>query len=531
MTPNRPGIRTVFTHAAASAACWFFVTSALAEDLNLYTADAPDIPFVSGELLGFDGEFIRIGTTVGELTLDYGKLRCEGADCPDATDFVPTIRFSGAPQLGEVILAPLIEGFARERDWSLDRVDLGPGLFAYSLRDAAGSADIGQFSFHLTTSAEGLADLLANEADIALTTRALTTTELELAHDAGLGRLDAPGRSDIIALDAAVPVTAPGQSVRAISLEELARVFSGEVTHWADLGGADAPIALHLGAESSGVAQGFVDMLLTASGRVLAPNVVRHATDAALLAAVLADPNALGVLAFGTFGDAQPLILRGRCGLSAPLRPDTIRTQDYPLTLPLFIYRPMRRLTPLGADFITWLRSSEAQLILRRAGVLGHESVPIPLDAQGDRFAAAITAAGSDVTLGELQRMVRVLRPQVRLSPTFRFNPGSTRLDAPSRSNLLHLAQAIRDGRYAGQSLMLIGFSDGRGPALANRDLSSARAEAVKRELLAVLGGVLPDNVGLGTEAFGEALPMGCDDTIWGQQTNRRVELWARSDL
>ena len=531
MTPDRPRQPGFLRQVAASAACWFFVVAALAEDLKLYTPDAPETLFATGELLGFDGEFIRIGTTFGELTLDYTKLRCEGADCPDIAHFVPEIRFSGAPQLGDMILAPLIEGFARDREWSFDRVDSGTGLFAYKLRDPAGSADIGQFSFHLTTSAEGLADLLANEADIALSTRALTRAELEMARDAGLGRLDSPGRSDIIALDAAVPVTAPGQSVRALSLDELARVFSGEVTNWAALGGEDAPIALHLGQDSSGVAQGFVDMLLTASDRVLSPAVVRHATDAGLLAAVLADPNALGVLAFGTFGDAQPLILRGRCGLAAPLRPDTIRTQDYPLTLPLFIYRPMRRLPPIGADFIAWLRSSEAQLILRRAGVLGQEAVLIPLDAQGDRFAAAITAAGPDITLAELQRMVRVLRPQVRLSPTFRFDPGSTRLDAPSRSNLLHLAQAIRDGRYAGQSLMLVGFSDGRGPALANRDLSSARAEAVKREVLGVLGGVLPDNVGLETEAFGEALPMGCDDTIWGQQTNRRVELWARAAL
>jgi phosphate transport system substrate-binding protein len=45
------------------------------------------------------------------------------------------------------------------------------------------------------------------------------------------------------------------------------------------------------------------------------------------------------------------------------------------------------------------------------------------------------------------------------------------------------------------------------------------------------LGGQLPDTVQLQTEAFGEALPMGCDDTNWGQQTNRRVELWARKAL
>lgn len=94
----------------------------------------------------------------------------------------------------------------------------------------------------------------------------------------------------------------------------------------------------------------------------------------------------------------------------------------------------------------------------------------------------------------------------------------------------MHLTQAIRDGRCAGQALMLVGFSEGCGPALANRDHSSARAEAVRRDLLGVLGGDLPATVTLQTEAFGEALPMGCADSIWGQQTNRPVELWVQRD-
>jgi len=42
---------------------------------------------------------------------------------------------------------------------------------------------------------------------------------------------------------------------------------------------------------------------------------------------------------------------------------------------------------------------------------------------------------------------------------------------------------------------------------------------------------VLPEGVVVETEAFGEALPMGCDDTEWGRQTNRRVELWVEQYL
>ncbi len=122
--------------------------------------------------------------------------------------------------------------------------------------------------------------------------------------------------------------------------------------------------------------------------------------------------------------------------------------------------------------------------------------------------------------------MVRVLGTQVRISTSFRFDVVSTRLDAQSRSNLLSLAQAIRDGRYDGRPLMLVGFSDGRGSAEANRELSSARAVAVLRDLETLMGGRFPEGVVVETEAFGEALPMGCDDTEWGRQINRRVELW-----
>ena len=47
--------------------------------------------------------------------------------------------------------------------------------------------------------------------------------------------------------------------------------------------------------------------------------------------------------------------------------------------------------------------------------------------------------------------------------------------------------------------------------------------------LLEALGGSLPEGVRLRVHAFGEALPMGCDDARegpWGAEVNRRVEVW-----
>jgi phosphate transport system substrate-binding protein len=297
------------------------------------------------------------------------------------------------------------------------------------------------------------------------------------------------------------------------------------VDNWAEIGGPDLPVKRQLGPVGNGQMQFFVDRVVRPDGGTLAKDVTRHDDLLALRDAVVDVPGSVAVLPFGQTGDTQPLSLRDACGFTTSPVATTLKTEDYPLTEPLFLYLPDRRQPQIVRDFLAWLRGPEAQLVVRRAGFVDQGAVPIPLDAQGQRFANAILKAGADIPLGELQRMVRVLMPRTRLSTSFRFEVGSTRLDAQSRSNLMALGQAIRDGRFDDQSLMLVGFSDGRGAPAPNRELSSARAEAVKRALVAALG-TWPEAVTLETEAFGEALPMGCDDTEWGRQMNRRVELW-----
>lgn len=305
--------------------------------------------------------------------------------------------------------------------------------------------------------------------------------------------------------------------VSVISLSDIAGAFSGRITRWTDINGEDLPLTVHLGPETDGQVQRFIDEVVRASGGKMSAEVIRHASDEELAAAVDADAGALGILPQTVVQNVQLIALRDHCGFITSPRVTTMKTEDYPLTAPLFLYMLSRRLPPLARDFFAWLRGPDAQLVVRRAGFVDQGAVPISLDAKGQRFANAIAAAGDDMPLTELQRMVRVLGAQVRLSTSFRFEVGSTRLDAQSRSNLLALAQAIRDGRYDGRPLMLVGFSGGRGGAEANRDLSSARAVAVLRDLEELMGGTLPESVVIETEAFGEALPMGCDDTEWGR--------------
>lgn len=479
---------------------------------------------VTGRVVGYDGTFLQLDTTYGLITLDYAAVSCAGEACPDPETFVPVVRLSGAARMGDVMMPALIEAYGRSAGQQAVIESPDADHMTVTLVDDDGAAKA-VFELRLTNTDEGFADLIALEADIVLALREARAEEAMRAQSVGLGDITDPEHARIIGFDALVPVVDPGLGLQALSLRDVARAYRGDVTEWSELGGPAEPISLHLGPDSGGPWQFFVDQFVTLDGGTLSDNVIRHVSSEALTDAIAATRGSLGVVSYGETRSSQALALRDVCGFTAIPQNMTLKTQDYPLTQPLFLYLPDRLQPDVIGAFLAWLRGPEAQLVVRRSGFVDQGAVPISLDEQGQRFVNAIAQAGEDITLAELQRMVRVLTPLTRLSTSFRFEVGSTRLDAPSRSNLLALGQAIRDGLYDDQRLMLIGFGDGRGSAEPNRDLSSARAEAVRRALVEVLGS-LPDAVVVETEAFGEALPMGCDDTEWGRQRNRRVELW-----
>ena len=60
---------------------------------------------------------------------------------------------------------------------------------------------------------------------------------------------------------------------------------------------------------------------------------------------------------------------------------------------------------------------------------------------------------------------------------------------------------------------------------MATLRLSERRARAVRR---AVAARLLRTDIPLRATGFGEVMPMACDDTPWGRQVNRRVEVWLR---
>lgn len=517
------------TFLRVATAAVFSVTlaaQAAAQDITLTSHDGK--VEVTGNLLGFDGEFYRVDTQFGELTVDGSGVTCDGPACPNLTDFVAEVRFSGSSVMAETVLPALIVGFARHEGLTAMPQRVDQSTFMYELHQTGRQAPLARLFFHVGTTDQGFADLTANSADIVMALREIREAERDAAQTAGLGDLTQARRSRVVALDALVPVVSPDNVVRQISPAELSRVLSGEISNWSGLDGPDAPITLHMPDEKSGLAQAVVDQLLIPAGVKLSDSVIRHARSLDLARAVADDPFAIGIASQASTDAARALTLSGGCGHALAATRQSIKTEDYPLTSPMFLYLPERRLPRIVRQFLAYSQSAEAQMAIRQAGFVDQTPETMRIGLQGDRLSNAIVNGGAEVGLEELQRMIETLRPMARLSLSFRFEPGSSRPDAQSRANIQHLAQALEAGTIDARRLVFVGFSDGDGAASANTRIALRRAQTVRNAVLAAVETALPDSVEITVEGFGEAMPMACDDTEWGRKVNRRVEVWVQ---
>lgn len=479
---------------------------------------------VSGRFLSYDGEFYRIDSVYGVLTVDGAGVVCEGAPCPVPGRFVAELTISGPSGETSGLLPGLLEAFADRRGVSWVRQEEDDDQFLYILSDADTKDPIARFRFRATSPAEGFADLLAEAADVVVATRSPTKEERLRALEAGQGDLSTDPLSRVLALDALVPVVSEDNPVQSIRYRDLALVLSGRTRNWKSLGGPDAGISVHLPAMGSSLDQALSGWL-TKGGAVEEGRVVRHESSQSLDESVSRDPAAIGVTAFSGIEGARPLMLEGSCGARISADRMTVKTEDYPLTAPYFLFSPDRRHPEILRDFLAFVRSPLAQDVVRAAGFVDQTFEYRRLSDQGDRLIRSVLATGPDVGSGDIRRLFATLANAEQMSLTFRFTNGSAEMDPQSRANVALLADAIGRGEFSGRRLILAGFSDAQGDAETNRDLSSRRAEAVRDALV----GMLPDSgvdAVLEAEGYGEAMPLACDEDDWGRKMNRRVEVW-----
>jgi phosphate transport system substrate-binding protein len=488
---------------AALCAAMCITGSASAQDVTLVAREGGIV--LTGTLQGYDGEFYRIDTAYGPLTVDGQGVICEGPACPDLIAPKAVMRVVGSSDAADLLPA-LFQACATARGLVYEPVE-GQGYQARIL-DPESRKDLAEISF--TPMAPDLATAAVQEgaADLKLAFRA----------EPDLG-------SHALAMDALVAIVAPDNPTPEISTVELAKVLAGEVDNWAQIGGPDMPVVLHALA-------GDTDLQRALSGRLGTQEAatVTHPDLATLADAVAKDPWAIAISGRSAIAPARRMPLTDSCGF--PLLPTSlaIKAEDYPLALPVLLLTPKRRLPLLTREFLDFLRTPEAQAAVSAAGFVDRSASRQPMTADGLRLINAIQGAGEDVTLDDLKRLAGIMDGADRVSLTFRFEDGSSTLDAQSQDNLVDLAQLIAAGQFRNQKLVLAGFSDGSGAAEANLALSVERAAKVAQELAAVAPDLPATDLPV-VEGFGEALPMACDETAIGRQLNRRVELWVVPDF
>ncbi|WP_417242104.1 phosphate ABC transporter substrate-binding/OmpA family protein [Celeribacter sp.] len=481
---------------------------------------------INGTFLGFDGEFYRVDTEFGVLTVDASGVNCEGPGCPDLSSFFAHVRFSGDHWAVDGLLSALVQSFAARSSYATKTEPLENGQRVTMLA-AETDTVMAEFDLLYTSDGEGFADLASENTDIVVALREATNAEVGVAKEAGVGNLRDPVRARVLALDALTPLVSRSNPVDAISLTDLTSILTGAYQNWSDVRGGDAPISVHIRGSDFEADHGGFDLLPQRDA--FAETVVVHEDVTDVIAAIEADPYAIGLGFVSAGGAVKSLGLTGSCGFFATVAPVDIKTEDYPLTFPVFLYTPARRLPALAREFIEFATSPAAQVIVARTQFVDQSVEELSFRDQGHRFANAILSAGEGVSLEDLQAVTTRFQGANRLTLGFRFEGGSTRLDAQSRSNTRLLARLLQAGVYDGKSLIFAGFSDGRGDARSNADLSKRRAESVRRAVLSAAGEEFDaSRVTFSTLGAGEAMPLACDDQTWGQGLNRRVEVWVR---
>jgi phosphate transport system substrate-binding protein len=114
-------------------------------------------------------------------------------------------------------------------------------------------------------SSTGFTALKTASADLAASSRPIKDSEL-LDLEA-LGDLKSAEAEQVIAIDGLAIILHPRNPLKQLDTEQLARIFSGEVKTWEDLGGHGGSIHLYARDDQSGTYDTFKELVLAVAGK------------------------------------------------------------------------------------------------------------------------------------------------------------------------------------------------------------------------------------------------------------------------
>jgi phosphate transport system substrate-binding protein len=426
------------------------------------------------------------------------------AATPPAVAFAPTVptafRMHGSNTMGSDLGPALAEAFLMRQTGAKTvlRRRTVPDAMVVEARD--GDRVLQAIEIFAHGSSTAFEDLGAGRCEVGMSSRRIRAEEV--AKLSKLGDLSSAATEHVVALDGLALIVNPTNAISALTKEQIADIFAGNVRNWSEIGGADQPIVVHARDDRSGTYDTFKTLVLGA--RPLFGAAVRHESSDELSDAVAADPRSIGFIGLPYIRSSKAVMVQEAGSAQLLPSPMTVSTEDYPLARRLYLYLPLS--APQAAhDFVDFAQSEAGQRIVQAAGF-------VDLRPVCDPNASRCTSC--------LREYREVVRGSCRMSMDFRFDRGSTQLDTRALADLQRVVLMMGRAEFAARSLLLLGFSDGTGSRSQNVLLSQQRAGTVASQLRAR---------GLHVEVergFGPEMRVAEDSSEEGRERNRRVEVW-----
>lgn len=361
------------------------------------------------------------------------------------------------------------------------------------------------FVIQPTGSHQGFVDAQQRKADVVMASRPIADNEFADLQNAGLGDMRNKRAETVVAMDGVAVIVNSQNRAKDLSKTQIAEVFRGNITNWAELGFASAPINLYV--RDAGSTVDMFKMEMFGNEQEAFTSAARSFRDNdELIQQIANDPNGLGFTSWAaTKGHGEVKSLALHSDATQPISPNasSIATEDYQLSRRLYLYTPPATdgaKQGLLDKLMAFILSAKGQEAAQRAGF-------VPLDPQGVN---AVTTPISD-------KYRNAVRGGIRTNVVLRFKTGSSELDSKALRDLERLKT---DPRYQGKRFVLAGFTDNIGSEPANIALSLKRAQAVQQ---------LMQQNGLNVEVatgLGSSDPVRENSTAFYRAMNRRVDVW-----
>ncbi len=209
------------------------------------------------------------------------------------------------------------------------------------------------FTYNPTGSGTGITAVSESRCDIGLSSRALKDDEIAK----GL-------KGTILAYDGIAVIVNKNNPVTDLTIETIAKIYTGEITNWKDVGGNDAEIVLIGREANSGTRDGF-ESVVGVEGKCVYRQEQTATGD--VISAVAGNPNAIGYASVASVKDTVTAIkVEGVTPSESTIKDGTYKIQR-PFVL---VTKDGTELSETAQKFFDFCLSEEAKAIITKAGVV-----------------------------------------------------------------------------------------------------------------------------------------------------------------